>query len=159
LSAHFEKSCVRTPDRGFDKNDYYKYFLKNDEKFVICTKKNWNVIYRNKTKNIMDAANLYKGNYWMDFMDKHGKKMECKISYILVKLCEFPDKNLVLIVVYGSGKEQILLIINLELTEKKKLCMIAAKVYLMRWHIEEYFKFKKQQFGLEDLRVMTLQSI
>ena len=37
--------------------------------------------------------------------------------------------------------------------------MIATKVYLMRWRIEEYFKFKKQQFELENLRVMSLQSI
>ncbi len=29
----------------------------------------------------------------------------------------------------------------------------------MRWRIEEYFKFKEQQFELEDLRVMSLQSI
>ncbi|MFG6329051.1 MAG: hypothetical protein K1W06_06175 [Lachnospiraceae bacterium] len=29
----------------------------------------------------------------------------------------------------------------------------------MRWRIEEYFKFKKQQFKLEDLRVMSLNSI
>jgi hypothetical protein len=159
LSAHFEKSCVRTLDRGFDANDYYRYFLKNDEKFVIRAKKNRNVVYKNKTQNIMDVANLYKGNYRMDFMGKQGKKIECKISCIPVKLCEFPDKDLVLVVVYGFGKAPMLLITNLELTEKKKLCMIAAKVYLMRWRIEEYFKFKKQQFGLEDLRVMTLQSI
>ena len=32
-------------------------------------------------------------------------------------------------------------------------------MYLMRWRIEEYFRFKKQQFGLEDLRAMSLQSI
>jgi hypothetical protein len=159
LSAHFEKNCVRTLDRGFDANDYYRYFLKHDEKFVIRAKKNRNVIYRKKTQNIMDVAKLYKGNYRMDFMDKHGRKTECKISCIPVKLCEFPDKDLVLVVVYGFGKEPMLLITNLEVTEKKKLCMIVAKVYLMRWRIEEYFKFKKQQFGLEDLRVMTLQSI
>jgi hypothetical protein len=159
LSAHFEKNCVRTLDRGFDANDYYRYFLKHDEKFVIRAKKNRNVIYRKKTQNIMDVAKLYKGNYRMDFMDQHGRKTECKISCIPVKLCEFPNKELVLVVVYGFGKEPMLLITNLEVTEKKKLCMIVAKVYLMRWRIEEYFKFKKQQFGLEDLRVMTLQSI
>jgi hypothetical protein len=159
LSAHFEKNCVRTLDRGFDANDYYRYFLNNDEKFVIRAKKNRNVIYKNKTQNIMDVANLYKGNYRMDFMGKQGKKIECKISCIPVKLCEFPDKDLLLVVVYGFGKDPMLLITNLELTERKKLCTIAAKVYLMRWRIEEYFKFKKQQFGLEDLRVMTLQSI
>lgn len=55
--------------------------------------------------------------------------------------------------------QPMLLLTNLEITEKKKLCLTAAKVYLMRWRIEEYFRFKKQQFGLEDLRVMSLQSI
>ena len=53
----------------------------------------------------------------------------------------------------------MLLLTNLNLSEKKKLCMIAAKIYLMRWRIAEFFKFKKQQFELEDLRVMSLQSI
>lgn len=91
----------------------------------------------------------------MDYMDKHGKKIECKISYIPVQLCEFPNKNLVLVVVYGFGVQPMLLLTNLDISEKKKLCMIATKVYLMRWRIEEYFKFKKQQFGLEDLRVLA----
>ena len=46
-----------------------------------------------------------------------------------------------------------------KMQEKKKLCHIITKVYLLRWRIEEYFKFIKQQFELEDLRVMSLQSI
>ena len=49
LSAHFSKNCVRTLDRGFDANDYYRYFMQNDEKFVIRSKKNRNVIYNGKT--------------------------------------------------------------------------------------------------------------
>ena len=159
LSARFSKTCVRTLDRGFDGNEYYKYFLKNHESFVIRAKKNRNVIYNGKTQNIMDVANKYKGNYRMDFMDRHGKKMECKISYIPVRLCEFPARDLVLVAVYGFGAQPVLLLTNIKITEKKKLCLIAAKVYLMRWRIEEYFKFKKQQFELEDLRVMSLQSI
>ena len=159
LSAHFSKTCVRTLDRGFDGNAYYKYFLGNDEKFVIRAKKNRNVIYRGKTENIMDVADKYKGKYRMDFMDGHGKKTECRISYIPVSLCEFPDKDLVLAAVYGFGAQPMLLLTNLDISEKKKLCLIAAKVYLMRWRIEEYFKFKKQQFELEDLRVMSLRSI
>ena len=159
LSAHFSKTCVRTLDRGFDVNEYYRYFLKNNEKFVIRAKKNRNVIYHGKTQNIMDVADKYKGNYRMDFKDKHGKKTECRISYIPVSLCEFPNRELVLAAVYGFGDRPMLLLTNLKISEKKKLCLIAAKIYLMRWRIEEYFKFKKQQFKLEDLRVMSLQSI
>ena len=133
--------------------------MKNHEKFVIRAKKNRNVIYHGKTQNIMDVANKYKGNYRMDFMDKHGRKIECKISYIPVSLCEYPTKDLILVVIYGFGKDPMLLLINLKMADRKKLCMIAAKIYPMRWRIKEYFKFKKQQFELEDLRVMSLQSI
>ena len=53
----------------------------------------------------------------------------------------------------------MLLLSNLKIQEKKRLCHIISKVYLLRWRIEEYFRFKKQQFELEDLRVMSLQSI
>ena len=145
LSANFRRTCIRTLDRGFDAEDYYRYFLGRDEKFIIRAKKNRNVIYKNKTCNIMDAAKKYKGNYCMGFTDKHGKKIQCKISYIPVKLCAFPQKDLVLVAVYGFGKNPMLLVTNLEIQEtsqKKKLCIIVTKVYLMRWRVEEYFRFK-----------------
>jgi len=34
-----------------------------------------------------------------------------------------------------------------------------TKVYLMRWRIEEYYKFKKQGFGFEKFLVRSLKSI
>ena len=34
-----------------------------------------------------------------------------------------------------------------------------VKVYLRQWGIEEFFRFKKQQFGFENLRVRSLKSI
>lgn len=162
LSANFKKTCVRTLDRGFDAKDYYRYFLERDEKFIIRVKENRNIIYKNKTCNIMDVAKKYKGNYCMGFTDRNGKKIQCKISDIPVRLCAFPQKDLVLVVVYGFGKNPMLLLTNMEIQEtsqKKKLCIIVTKVYLMRWRIEEYFRFKNQQFNFEDLRVMSLNSI
>ena len=162
LSANFRKTSVRTLDRGFDAKDYYRYFLERDEKFIIRVKKNRDIIYKNKTCNIMDVAKKYKGNYCMGFTDRHGKKIQCKISYIPVRLCAFPQKDLVLVAVYGFGKNPMLLLTNMEIQEislKKKLCIIVTKIYLMRWRIEEYFRFKNQQFNFEDLRVMSLKSI
>lgn len=61
LSENFSIKCVRTPDRGFDANDYYRYFLRRGECFVIRGKKNQNVIYNGETCNIMDVALQYKG--------------------------------------------------------------------------------------------------
>lgn len=31
LSANFSNKCIRTLDRGFDANDYYRYFFKNKD--------------------------------------------------------------------------------------------------------------------------------
>ena len=159
LSQNFTPKCVRTLDRGFDANDYCRYFLKHEERFVIRAKKNRNVIYNGQTCNIMDVALRYKGAYRMDLKDKKGRTIQCKMSCIPVRLCEFPSKDLVLTVVYGFGEEPMLLLSNMKMQEKKKLCHIITKVYLLRWRIEEYFRFKKQRFELEDLRVMSLQSI
>jgi len=159
LSKHFGKKCIRTLDRGFDANDYYRYFLKSKERFVIRAKKNRNVIYQGKTMNILDVAKKYKGNYSLTFKGKNKKYINCKISYIPVRLCEFPKQELLLIAVYGFGTDPMMLLTNLKSSEKKKISTSVTKVYLMRWRIEEYFKFKKQQFEFEDIRVWSLKSI
>lgn len=146
-------------DCGFDDNDYYRYFLRRGERFIIRAKKNRNVIYNGQTCNIIDVALRYKGAYRMDFKNKGGRRVQCKISCIPVRLCEFPATELVLVAVYGFGSEPMLLLSNLKMQTKKRLCHIVTEVYLLRWRIEEYFRFKKQQFELEALRVLSLQSI
>ena len=51
-----------------------------------------------------------------------------------------------------------MLLTNLE-SDDKRLCVTITKVYLMRWRIEEYYRFKKQGFGFEKFLVRTLKSI
>lgn len=74
LSESFSAKCVRALDRGFDANDYYRYFLKRGERFVIRARKNRNVIYIGKTCNIMDVASQYKGAYYMD--QRQGRSLQ-----------------------------------------------------------------------------------
>lgn len=64
--------------QGVDANDYYRYFLKRNERFLIRTKKNWNIIYNGKICNSLDVSAKYKGNYRMDFKENSGKKTACK---------------------------------------------------------------------------------
>lgn len=158
LSGHFKKSNIRTMDRGFDNNRYYEYFIKNKENFIIRAKKNRNVIYNGKTQNILDVANMFKGKYALKFKNKDGKKVDVKISIIPIELCEFKGTPLNLVVVHGFGELPMMLITSLS-SDDKNICVDVCKVYLMRWRIEEYFKFKKQSFDYENLRVRSLQSI
>lgn len=158
ISRHFSKDNVRTMDRGFDNNKYYRYFIRNNEKFIIRAKKNRNVIYNGKTENIMSVANRFKGKYSLRFKNKSGKQVDVKISIISIQLPKYKNVELQLVVVYGFGEEPMLLITNLS-SDDKRIGISVCKAYLMRWRIEEYFKFKKQKFDYENLRVRSLQSI
>ncbi len=122
-------------DRGFDCNKYYKYFIDNKEKFIIRSKKNRNVIYKNKTVNILELANKFKGKYKLEYRDKSGIKRSVKISIIPIKLCDFKNIELNLVVVYEFGATPMMLITNLKSSDNR-LCSTVCKVYLMRWRAE-----------------------
>ena len=72
--------------------------------------------------------------------------------------CRRPDINLSLVICNGIGMEPLMLITNLE-SDDKRLPVTITKVYLLRWRIEEFYRFKKQKFNFEDLRVRSLNSI
>ncbi len=158
LSQSFQKSNIRALDRGYDNNLYFEYLVKKSEKFIARAKKNRDVIYKGKRINILDLASKFKGKYRLDFKKQNGLKVECKICIIPISLPCMPEKELNLVVVYGFGKIPMMLLSNLK-SEDKRLAVAITKVYLMRWRIEEYYKFKKQQFNFEDMRVRSLQSI
>ena len=158
LSCHFPKNNIRAFDRGYDNNRYHGYLISRDEKFVIRAKKNRDVIYKGKRINIMELAHKFKGKYSLKFRRKNGIGADCKISIIPAKLVCRPNDELNLVVCYGFGKEPMLLITNLK-SDDKRLGVAVVKVYLMRWRIEEFYRFKKQQFGFENLRVRSLKSI
>lgn len=158
ITAQFGSKGVRTLDRGYDANVYYTYFLKKSEPFVMRCTMNRSVIFEGKTRNILDVANQFKGKYSLKFKDKKGKTIDCKMSIVPVSLPLFPNKELSLVVVHGFGNTPMMLLSNLK-SDDKRLCMAITKVYLMRWRIEEYFKFKKTQFDFENFRVRSLNAI
>lgn len=158
LTKTFGTKGIRALDRGFDNNKYYGYFIDKKEKFIIRSKKNRNVIYKGKKQNILTVAKKYKGKYKLPFKSQNGKSLNVKVSYIPIQLPEYPEQDLILVTVYGFGKTPMMLITNLK-SNDKRISVTIVKVYLLRWRIEEYFKFKKQQFNFEDLRVQSLKSI
>ena len=158
LSSHFKRNNIRAFDRGYDNNRYYEYLIKQNEKFIIRAKKNRDVIYKGKRINILDLANRFKGKYSLKFRKRNGIIADCKISIIPIELPCKPDNHLNLVVCYGFGETPMLLITNLN-SKDTRLSVAVVKVYLMRWRIEEFYRFKKQQFAFENLRVRSLNSI
>ncbi len=158
VSDTYGHQGIRTMDRGYDAGVYYEYFIENREQFIIRAKHNRNVQYKGNTYNIMKLAEKFKGKYKLSFEDKNGKMIQCKISMIPITLPRFPNTQFNLVVVYGFGKEPMILLSNV-MSDDRRLPVAIVKIYLMRWRIEEYFRFKKQQYGFEDFRVRSLNAI
>lgn len=158
IEKHFGKKGVYALDRGYDSNRFFKYFAYGNKDFVIRAKNNRNLIYKGHSLNIIKIARLYKGKYAYTYTNKHGNNKKLKFSYASVRLPALPNKKLTLIIIRGRGRKPMLLITNLK-PKAKRLSLAILKVYIKRWRIEEYFRFKKQQFNLENIRVRSLNSI
>lgn len=158
IGKHFSKTNIRVFDRGYDANVYYERLLKRSEAFVIRAKKNRDVLYNGERINILALAKRFKGKYNLKFRKKNGVSADCKISIVPVKLPCKPDAELNLVVCNGFGKSPLMLLSNLK-NNDNRLSVVITKVYLLRWRIEEFYGFKKQQLDFEGFRVRSLQSI
>jgi hypothetical protein len=158
VSSHFSKSNIRAFDRGYDGGYIFDYLMPRDEKFIVRMVGNRNCVYKGENILISKLSKRFKGQFTLKFESKNGKKANCKISIVPVGLPNFPGKKLNLVICHGFGKDPLLLLTNLE-CDDKSLCITITKVYLMRWRIEEYYRFKKQGFEFEKFLVRTLKSI
>jgi len=153
LAKTFDSQGVHVFDRGFDRNIVYEHLLHNNLPFIVRADKQRNVIHKEKTLNILDVAKLYKGKCNLKI-----RGVPCKTSSTSVKLPNFRDVPLSLVTVHGLGEEPLMLLTNLKSTDSK-LSNAITKMYLLRWRVEENFRFKKIDFGIEDFRVRSLKAI
>lgn len=153
---NFGTSGTYVMDRGFDSNAVLKYLTKNNLKYIIRMKKTRKIIHQKKRKSIDNVVLNIKGKTNIKVMF-NDESYECKVSHTKVKLSGFKD-DMTLVVMYGIGNIPFKLLTNKNIKSKQDLIKV-VRDYLSRWRIEEYFKFKKQQFNFEKLLVRRLSSI
>lgn len=69
------------------------------------------------------------------------------------------EEPLLLVVVAGFGQEPLLLLTNLSGVRDSQSLWWIVQIYLTRLKIEETFRFVKQSYQLEDIRVMRYQRL
>lgn len=87
------------------------------------------------------------------------EKEGCRRTYTLrlgtlpVRMPERPEIQLWLVVIHGFGKEPIILLTNVGPSPDREHAVWVGDVYLTRWKCEETYRFLKQSYNLEDVRV------
>lgn len=145
-----------TFDRGFDSNALFKFMINNDLKFITRLKTNRNVYINDKKYSIKDLN--YKGKYKFNRTNQKGTYYN-KLTYTKVSLQGMRNQEFTLILIYSDTHDEPCILLTNRTIKDYHDAKKAASDYFRRWRIEEYFKFKKQEFKFEDIRIRSLNGL
>ena len=148
-------------DRGYDDAKLFEFLEKKKQKYIIRATSKRDVLCKNGVFNIENVARSLKGKFSFQIKFQSGLKENLKASYTQIRLPKMPTTPLNMVVVYGFSKEEskpFYVLTNLKINSKEE-CINVVRAYLYRWKIEEYFKFKKQAYDFEKMRLQSIKAL
>ena len=162
LGEKYEKKGIYALDRGFDDKRYFEKFASLGMNFVIRMKKTRDVSNAESgiVENIRKKSKRVKMKWSYKYKNKKGITRTAYTGYMKIKIPDIEKKTFYLVVIKSEDfpNDPMMLLTNM-IPENEEFTKIVNKVYIRRWKIEEYFRFKKQQFGFEKELVRSLNSI
>ena len=153
-------------DRGGDSIDIFNHFQSERLSFVTRLKLSRYLHFGRNTARQVQADHIdrfTKMPYTTDIVkldDGRMKYLKLQYGAIEVALPEDPDRWYTLVIVKGFGQEPMLLLTNKQINVfKQKELWNIIEIYLTRWKCEECYRYIKQSYNLEDLRVRSYNSI
>lgn len=144
-------------DRGYDDTKLMTLINTNNQHFLVRMRKNRTIYVKNKKLNAFFEAANRKGKIVVPLIYR-GEPTTLKVSHIEVKINNYSGKVTLLFVNSFVEKEPLILLSNRKVHSKEDVVRLTLN-YISRWKIEEFFRFKKVEFGLENFRVKSLISI
>ena len=163
VRSHTQGRGIWAVDRGGDRKKLLEPLLDRGERFVIrSTGKRFVVDRKHSKGSVAELGAKCRLRYQariIKIQDGLEKTYDLRYGVEPIRLVG-RDERLHLVVVAGFGEEPILLLTNalLGARDSQSLWWI-AQIYLRRWKIEETFRFIKQSYNLEDIRVMKYQRL
>jgi len=163
VRAHTQGRGIWAVDRGGDRKKLLEPLLDRQERFVIRSTGKRFVVDRKKIKRSVAElgarCRLRHQARIIQIQDGQEKTYDLHYGVERIRLVG-RDEQLHLVVISGFGEEPMLLLTNaLEGARDSQSLWWIAQIYLTRWKIEETFRFIKQSYNLEDIRVMKYQRL
>ncbi len=147
-------------DRGGDRGILLKGLLKRKLRFVVRLVGKRNFILKDGTRKkalkIAWACSCPHRREMIIRRDGQEQKKTISIGRIAVRL-PFHRAWLWLVVVKGYGEKPLMLLTNLQVDRLGVLRIL--EIYLTRWKCEESYRFIKQAYNLEDIRVLSYTAL
>jgi hypothetical protein len=163
IRFHSQGRGIWVIDRGGDRKKLLEPLLDRKQRFVIrCTGRRTVIDRRKLQGSVAEVAGRCRLRHQariVKIQDGHEKTYELRYGAEPVQLPGRAEP-LWLVVVAGFGEKPMLLLTNLPMAarDSESLWWI-VQIYLTRWKIEETFRFIKQSYHLEDIRVLKYQRL
>ena len=164
VSRHVGSRGIWAMDRGGDRGIIFERFLHRDEvkRFVIRLQRKRDLVHRGVKKNCHELAQVLACPFKATLIKyEDGKEKVRTVCYTAVSV-KLPgaDEQLVLVVVKGFGKDPLMLLTNCAVNFRQKDSVWRiVEIYLTRWKCDESFRYIKQSYNLEDVRVRSYTAI
>jgi hypothetical protein len=163
IRTHTQGRGIWTMDRGGDRKKLLEPLLDRGQRFVIRSTGKRTVIDRRglqgSVAEVAGRCRLRHQARIIKIQDGQEKTYELHYGAEPIHLPSRTEK-LWLVVIAGFGEEPLMLLTNLPVRarDSQSLWWI-VQIYLTRWKIEETFRYIKQSYNLEDIRVMKYQRL
>lgn len=163
IRKHTQGRGIWAVDRGGDRKKLLEPLLNRGQRFVIRSTGLRHVIdRRNRKRSVAELGAQCRLRHQAQIIkieDGKEKKYDLRYGVEPIRLMGRPEK-LFVVVVAGFGREPMLLLTNvLQRARGSQSLWWIVQIYLTRWKIEETFRFIKQSYNLEDIRVMKYQRL
>ena len=161
VSSATKKRGIWVIDRGGDRKKLIGPMLKKQYRFLIRLVGSRYLQYGGKEVIAEDLAKTCSPLYSETIVkldDGKEKVYHIEFGYRSVR---FPGskENLGLLVVWGFGRDPMMLLTTEPLRRSRKVLWRLVRAYIRRWAIEETIRYIKQSYELEDVRVLNYQSL
>jgi hypothetical protein len=163
IRTHTQGRGIWAIDRGGDRKKLLEPLLDRGQGFVIRSTGKRTVINRKglqgSVAEVAGQCRLRHQARIIKIQDGQEKTYELRYGAAPIHLLG-RSEQLWLVVVAGFGEEPLMLLTDLPLRagDSQSLWWV-VQIYLTRWKIEETFRFIKQSYNLEDVRVMKYQRL
>lgn len=145
---------------GYDDIKLMKYLNNLGVKYIIRMTDNRKVKYQSKTLTAKQLRLKCKGKINEKF-ESGEDKYELKLSHLKVTLCSDNKTKLYSVVVHGFSEDPLksmILLTNCEIRGKNDVKQVFWR-YMKRWGIEETFRYNKNEYGYENIRVRSMHAM
>jgi hypothetical protein len=163
IFEHLGDRGIHAHDRGGDRGVIYAKYLRGDkpQRFVIRLVDR-DLMHQGRRRNCCELAKVLPTPYETALIVyEEGKEKKRTVSYnaVPVKLPLYCHK-LYLVVVKGFGVEPMMLLTSCLVKKyQKESVWRIVEYYLARWKCDESYRYIKQCYQLEDVRVRSYISI